>query len=404
MKLFFKLIFLVLLSSLIYPNMVKMVHVFKSGTAVQTTPMPLYGFLRPSVNKLLCNDFTYGIDFGLIYYNSKQFDKGDIYNGSQYDVFERPLTYPPLICWLYHHSLCHMGFPQAILWHLGIQITLLLSASFFILKYYRLSFMFLPVAVSYFVMLFLTPVGLAWVERGQADIYSALAILFLMFAVYESKTYAFILAAFFISIKPTIAPLFVQTLIIYLLINFNYKKLFDFSLFTLIVLMAMFCFPQYSIHYWILVYKARLWLLEGITLVGRMPDTVVFLIPIVSLLAYLIPLYFVRGKDIFLKTFLPYATGLAAVNILLTYSSWEYRTISFLGFIPMVIAWAKAYASDKLYKREFLNLFILFLFVALHGFWVIREVAPKQEYFIASYLAYYLAVAAISLLRIVKQA
>jgi len=260
--------------------------------------------------------------------------------------------------------------------------------------------MFLPVALSYFIILFLTPVGLSWIERGQSDLYSALAILFFMFAVYESKAYAFILSAFFVSLKPTISPLFIQAFILYLLIDFNFKKLLFFFLFTATVLATLLLFPQYSTAFLTLVYKTRLSLVEGITLVRRMPDIVVFLIPIFSLLVYLIPLCLNPQKHIFLKTFLPYSTGLVAINILLTFTSWEYRMISLLGFFPMAIAWVNFYSRDRIYTKEFISLLLIFLFIATHGFWIISAIAPKWEYFIASYMAYYLAIAVISISRI----
>jgi len=281
-------------------------------------------------------------------------------------------------------------------------LMLLLSASYYVLSYYRLSFMAIPVSLIYLIIIFLTPVGLTWVERGQCDIYPALAILFFMFAVYESKASAFILAAFFASLKLTIAPFFIQAFILYLLIDFNYKKLFFFFLFAAVILTTLLIFPQYSIAFLTSVFSVPF--VEGITLVNRMPHIVILLIPFLSLLVYLIPLYLSPRKDLFLKTFLPYSTGLVAIGVLLPPTSWEYRTICFLGFIPMVIAWLNRYSWDKIYTREFISLFLLFLVVTFHGFWFISAIRPAWEYFIASYIAFYLAIAVISISRINTQA
>lgn len=392
-----------LLFSPISSNIVKMIHTFETGKVDQTNPLPLYGFFRPEKNKPVCNDFTFGVDFGQIYYSSKYFSNVDIYKTTKYDVFERPFCYPPILCYLYNKTLCHFLYPQAVILHLFLQIFLLLSASYYVLNYYRLNFMALPVTLIYFIVLFLTPVGLAWAERGQFDIYTALAILFFMFAVYESNAYAFILAAFFASLKPTIAPFFVQAFIVYLLIDFNHKKLLFFFLFAAVILINLLFFPHYSILFLTAVYTIRFWS-QGLTLVNRMPSIIILFIPIISLLVYLIPLGLKAQKHISLKTFLPYATGLVTIDILLTPISWEYRTLCLLGFIPMAIAWFFHYCRDILYRREFILLFLLFLFVSFHCFWFLSSAStmwsPKPEYFIASYIAYYLAIAVISISRI----
>ena len=149
---------------------------------------------------------------------AKHFEDPDIYTG-KYEANNTFPYYPPFLIFLLSKTLAHFVFPTAVLLHIASQVILLLAASYFVLRYYGLGIFILPVSLIYFMVLFLTPVGLSWFERGKFEIYPAISILLFMFAVYENKWYLF-LAALFASIKWTVMPFFAQAFPIYLLFNY----------------------------------------------------------------------------------------------------------------------------------------------------------------------------------------
>ncbi|MBF0512008.1 MAG: DUF2029 domain-containing protein, partial [Candidatus Omnitrophica bacterium] len=230
-------------------NINHLIYSINTGVVWQTDPKPLYGFLQPSSFDPVFSDLTFAVDFSGVYFRSNNFDKGDIYRNRYYDVTHRPLLYSPLICYLYNKTFCHLPFPRSALLHLLFQVFLLMIGTLFVYRYYRLDILILPTLVLYAVLIGLTPVGLSWFERGQFDIYPAVAILFFVFGVTESKWYAFVLSALVASLKWNMIPFFVEGFVFYLLF-YGDKRRFQFlGVFLGIIAVSVILFPQYMRDY-----------------------------------------------------------------------------------------------------------------------------------------------------------
>ncbi|MBF0490879.1 MAG: hypothetical protein HQL15_09790 [Candidatus Omnitrophica bacterium] len=382
----------------VYPQIISNIHKItysiNTGKTTTPTPMPLYGFKHLKNPDPYYKEITFAADFAAVYYTAKNFDKPNIYSG-QYEANHRPVLYPPIIYYTYNKLFCTYPFPKAALLHLLLQAILLLLSSYFILRYYKLEIMFIPVCISYSLILFLTPVGLSEFERGQFDIYPALSILFFMFGIYESNSPAFAYSALFAALKWTIAPFFIQGFIIYLLISKDNKKFKFLGIFTGILLLTLAIFPEQSIQYLQTLYNAQNHHREGFSGITRIPAATIIFIFILSLLLYLIPLIIHERKNLFLKTFLPYMSGLAVLDLFIPSIAWEYRAIYLIGFIPMAIIWITKYTNNSLYKYSFLGSFILIIFIIFHGTWIIGKFPIKLT--LITYVIYYVVTVFISI-------
>ena len=303
--------------------------------------------------------------------------------------------------YLCNKFLCNISFPLAGLYFIFLQVALLIISSYWILRHYRLGIVILPVTVFYCFVLFLTPVGLTWFERGQFDIYSALAILFFMFAVYEKKAYAFVVSGLFFSLKFTAIILFIQAFIIYLLFYRGKGSFKFFCLWMGTLLLTLAFFPrQLVFDSFLALFKFQNQSPAGVTLAGKMPYVYVGVLSILSVLGYLTALLLRKNEGAFLKTFLPYLTALLAFDLLMPVRGWEYRFLCFLGFVPMLIPWAMKYKDDHLYSSVFIFLFAVFLMTGLHAYRIFFVIPEKDIYFTVIYVAYFVVIGIGSILKV----
>jgi len=129
---------------------------------------------------------------------------------------------------------------------------------------------------------------------------------------------------------------------------------------------------------------------------------VLYLILISSLLIYLIFLLRSKDKTVFLKTFLPYLTGLLGLDLLTISQAFEYRTLCFLGFIPMLIAWLMRYKNNFVYKVIFAVGFILFMIEAFHAYTIFTANKLIDVYLTAVYMFYLIFMIITSIIFILK--
>lgn len=384
----------------IISNINNLSHSFATGVRTHTSPMPLYGFGLLDKNRSGLDSDTFAMDFSAVYFGSRNFQEPEFYE-EKYDPFGRSQLYPPMVYYAYGKIIGDASFDNSVLVHLLIQVILLMTITFFILRYYNLYYLIFPIILIYLILLFLTPVGLSWFERGQFDLYPALAIMLFLFAVYESKAYAFGLSAFFASMKWTAALFFVSAFLIYLIFSDEKRKFWFFGIFSGVFALSLIVFPNYSIKYLANLSSLQGNYVEGITLVNRMPMTIIFLLPIIALIFYVIFLFLTKDrKYIFLNTFLPFMSGIAVFGLLMPSITWEYRLVSFIGFIAMAFVWCVKYSNDRVLRTEFILTFAVFLIGGFHCFWILGISNPKMEYMILVYLAYFIAMTIFTLLRL----
>lgn len=289
----------------IISNINKLSYSFISGKITKSSPLLYMVYI---VGKRLdqgFEDITFAEDFSSVYEIAKHLDKPDIYTG-KYDFIGRTTPYPPILFYLYKKIFSDMPFAQAALSYIFLQVLILIISSYWVLRYYRLGIMIIPVSVLYFFILFLTPVGLGWFERGQFDIYSGVAILFLMFAIYESKSYAFVLSAFFASLKFSAILFILQAFVIYLIFFRNPKALKSFILFVSVVLLTFIFFPVSLIKSYLVCcieFNNASHFVDGISLQRIMPFWSIKYVPILGLSCYFLILFLKKKEPVFFKTF-----------------------------------------------------------------------------------------------------
>ena len=393
----------ILLWGLLWPrissNVSNLSQSIMTGKVIHTIPDPLYGFLHFESKNSAFNNHTFAVDFAGVYFIVRNFDKNDIYSGN-YDP-RGPIVYSPGMLYFYKKTFCRMPFGVAAVAHLGFQVVLLLLSTIFILRYYKLSMMIVPVSLLYAVLITCSPVGLAWFERGQFDVYAAIALLFFVFGVYESKGYAFALAALFAAFKLTIAVIFIQGFIIYLWMGSHKVKWKFSSMFAGIFLFAFILFPKKLPGFFMCLQKVQN-SPQGLTLVNKLPASVCGAIPVFCVLLFLLLVFFARDKESALrKFFLPYMTGLAGLNLLLLANNSEYRIMCCLGFIPLMFVWFFRLCKDRWYCCGTMACFFLFLLTVFHSLWFLGLDVVSWDDLILAYIAYYLAIVLVSFSRVI---
>ncbi|MBF0594299.1 MAG: hypothetical protein HQL22_04960 [Candidatus Omnitrophica bacterium] len=395
----FSLLTAIIISPLIFVNIQNFFYSVQTGVPSKTTPESLRGFVRFNSPSPEFKELTYTEDFKPVYVASKKFinfNNPNIYNK---EIFGCPHQnrYPPLLYFLYNKTFCNFSFPTATLLHLFSQILLLVLASFYILCYYNLAIMIIPVTVIYCAVLFLTPIGLFWLERGQFDIYVALSIMFFLFAAIESKSPFFALSAIFMSLKPTIFPFYIQAFIVYLAFNWNLEKLKHLAIFISLILVTLIIFPNCWMPYLLSCIDYQTNYSSHITLIKTFPALLLTFLLAINLTAYLTSLFVNRNKNILQNTFLPYMSSICVLSLSLASINFEYRIIALLGFIPMIFVWLIKIHNDQSYKIEFSIFFLLLIYVEFHGYWNFTTWLPSDDIIITTYLAYYLTVSLISI-------
>ena len=380
-----------------------------TGKIMETKPWPLAGFLRSNNKEPQCESLTFAADFSAFYISARHLNQPDIYTGKYDCLIKTPprlLPYPPFIFYVFNKLFCNLPFAQSVLCYLFLQVAILIVSSYWILRYYQLGEMILPVSVFYCFILFLTPVGLTWFERGQVEIYSAVSILFFMFAVYERKSYAFLLAAFFGSLKFANAFFFFQAFFCLLILFRDIKTVRFLGIFIGIILLTFIFFPMDLISSYLnCCYKYQLLReTQGISLIGRTPFMGVVPILIFSLLIYPLSLL-IRNRNtqkVFFETFLPYMTALAAFDLLIPRIAYEYRTLCLLGFVPVLIPWLVKYKGNYIYKTVFISCFALFMLFAFHSYSIFLNIPTTSGCFIYVYMIYFLVITIFSVLFILR--
>jgi len=148
-----------------------------------------------------------GADFAQIYFPAQQISRtAESYREGTSDPWGRPSRYPPLVHRACAGTICQLPYGPASLAHVVLQYLLLLVSLLYVFRRWNLQDSLLPALLLVNVCLFLSPVGLAWFERGQFTLYVALSILWLTFGLIERSTPSIALATLFAYVKWTAFP------------------------------------------------------------------------------------------------------------------------------------------------------------------------------------------------------
>lgn len=318
-----------------------------NGYGEQVFPQPLYGFTRIYERP---NTVEYhavkrlAADYAQVYFPSQEFSSlTQNYETGYLDPWKRPSRYAPLIHYICSISFCKLDYGYASFAHMLVQI--LLFYLFFIAAFKMLqieSDMQSGLVIATF-LLFLTPTGLGWLERGQFSLYVCLAYLLLILGIMKKNNLLIVASALFAYVKWTSLPFLFVMMIVHLLGSRDRKELIKNSsmalIYLLIIILLSLAFRSRFLHF-----------LDGVLIQEADVD------PVGISMAQLLPLWAVKGFPllaIFCGYFclirnnrkfdqlIPYLTGVGILMLTYPTVAFEYGIPSLLCFIPLIFYWAR---------------------------------------------------------------
>lgn len=335
----------------------------------RTFPQPFTGLWRipDRVNAIEHNAVDrLTVDYAQVYFPSQEFSSlTRNYETGYLDPWERPSRYAPFIHYLCSISFCKLDYGYASFLHILTQT--LLFYFFFIIAFKMLNIesdlWFGLLLVS--VLLFATPAGLGWFERGQFSLYVAISYLLLMIGFLKNKPVFILASALFAYVKWTSFPFLLVVFIIYLLSSKNRREgvrnIQMALMYLLIILLLSLSFRSKFIHFIEGLYTQELYVEPvGISMAQLLPASIVKGLPFI--LIFLGYLYLRRSNKNF-NHLIPYLIGSGI--LLLTYPTvaFEYNIPNLFCFIPLVFYWTRN--SDPMSK---IVRYAFFLFIFLISF------------------------------------
>jgi hypothetical protein len=336
-------------------------------------PKPFYTFMPVPVDGEKRG--ALGADFSQVYHSAAALTAGD----SAYqprdpafrDRFGRQPNYPPLTNHLYM-PLSLLPYRDALMVHvLGIQV-LLAGLTFWVLSklgHRQRS----PLAIVTNLMLVaLTSVGFAQLERGQFDLVVAASYLLIMGALYAGRaaTGFAVAAAFLGALKWTSAPLLLAISFVALAASAPLRRKLTFYLVPLVLVSSALVFARDLPEYWV---SLRHWELEvvplEISLEQFLPAVVVKGMAVLCTLGFALLCWWRgrRGADgtkILQAAVVPFAIGLGIMMLWLPKMAYEYRMATLLGLLPILMVWLDRGLVSIRLRQATAFLFGLFCLVA----------------------------------------
>ena len=306
-----------------------------------------------------------GIDFAQVYFPSKTLANLEInYSTGDGDPLKRPSRYAPLIHYLCAISICNLDYGLATFLHMLIQLALFYLSLFYALIKLDLKKYILTSVLLVNYLLFLTPVGISWFERGQFSLYVASAYLWLILGLQTRNPFLILLSACFSFVKWTSLPFVFVLLAVNILGNVRNRKELKRAFLLAGIFAAVFVlfslpFISQTKFYLIGLYQQELTSeADGISLMVFLPRTLVKTLPF--LLIGLGWLAIRRLKEP--MQLIPYFTGAAILLITYPTLAYDYSMPVLMGFIPLLFAWARLpQAANNPVNGLTLILFFFFL-------------------------------------------
>lgn len=342
---------------------------------------PRYGFMRVTTgeNSLGCNgEERLAADFAQIYFPSRFNIKTiDSYaEQTTADPWLRPSRYPPLLHKICSLTLAKIPYGWASFSHLFIQLILLCYILWLSCKTYKITKYFRKILILSFVIIFLTPSGLAWFERGQFSTYLAVGYALLLVGIHTKKSIFFVSSAIFCFIKWTSIAFLFPFFLFLILSEFRNKflnKNHDLSLiYNLILFLITF------ISYFILFYSEGIAFLRDALIQedsftptpmsiysGNLKDVPKFIIPItLSIIAFLV---LIRKNNVY-PAYAPLVLIFVIYSTLHPTLSYDYSSPVYIGLLPFLI-FSSLHLNEKIrfsesskYKISYVIVYMVIVF------------------------------------------
>ena len=347
--------------------------IYGDFSATRLSPAPIY---RPV--RIPKNDFTakydapnrLTADFAQIYFPVRGGALGDAYlRATTLDPWWRPSRYPPLVHFLCSMTLCRLKYGYASFLNGLIQTVLFVSILYVAFESLGISAYFLPCLLLVDCLLFLTPAGLTWFERGQFSLYVGISYLLVSLGLLKRNMLLIVLGALSAFVKWTAFPFLAVVLAVFVLrpASSREERLFNMRAATavcmVITLLSVLFIEESSLFIRGLLEQELYLPPNRLSLASYLPRLFVKCLPFLLILVGCIAARRQRPIDL-----TPYLAGTAIILLLYPTLAFNYNVATLLGLIPLMIYWAlRAEPTGALTQKTILCLFLAFVIVASFG-------------------------------------
>jgi hypothetical protein len=339
-----------------------------------------------------------GADFAQIYFGARALRAGQSpYAKPSPDPFGRRPGYGPFTYWL-AVPLTVLPYHAALLVHTFVQFGVFVAATAVALRLTG-TLPHLPAVLCPAVLLLLmTRIGLAYLERGQFDLYVAASYLLVFTYLFRPRVSLVLGAGVLAALKWTALPLLGALALFVFVAGPRGSRRFVLFAAPLIAVASFLLLPDLRfiehVQYWEGTVRP-----QGASLGYVMPGWIGKVLPILTALAVAAVLRY-RGRDAEFDDALravavPLGLALAIQGVVLGTASYEYRAVSLLGLVPVLAIWVERAARvPTALKAATVVGFGLFLVVAfrVHNLVII----PRLEFVVLIYLAASMGFAALA--------
>jgi len=289
--------------------------------------------------------------------------------------------------WLYL-PLTYLSYVNALLVHTLVTLTALCAVSAFLLWKMQLQRHIAPVLLAQACLLLLTPIGFTHLERGQFDIYVAIAAALCVACSYwPSSALGPALASGAIgALKWTAPPFLYCFAALGVLVGPKSRRRTFFAI-PLITAVTTALFYNEVKEYWhtIQVYELQAEpSARSLTFEHFVPRMAVKVLPIAATLLLAVAIWVwrparTRRHETFRALAVPFSLALMNLSICFGTLSFEYHTVSTLGMLPGVVVWLEREPQVSLrLKALTAGVYAAFLVVAFRIFELAFALAPQQ--------------------------
>lgn len=308
-------------------------------------------------------------DFGAVYFPAcAPAPLEDAYRAdTTADPWKRPSRSAPLVLFACRVTLCRLSYGAAALIHVALQWLLFLASVHYTMRRLDLSRHTFAVITSVNALVFLTPVGLSFLERGQFTLYVGLAYLWGMLALTKSRSRYAGLAALFGFVKWTSFPFLLVSLGGHPLAARTRRELRHRTILPAVAggvaLLLTLALPAAGLAavQGMLAQEATAFP-EGISLVLLVPRPLVKALPFLFVL--LVAASGRWGAHRGSRASAPLLAGIAVVLAAYPTLAFDYSAPYLAAFLPFLIAWARDQAAEARFARAVPIAFALFLLAA----------------------------------------
>ena len=306
-------------------------------------------------------------DFAQVYFPAhKRQPLEDAYTSNTKDPWGRQSRYPPLFHYICSLTYCNLDYGPASFVNLILQLVLFIAAYIYAFIRLNLKTDLIPNLILLGFCLFLTPVGLAWFERGQFTLYVGLAYLCLLLGLMQRSWFWIVLSAIFSYIKWTSFPYTFTILAVFLVTSPTRDDLKQglllAGLYGTVILLLFVSFLKAGI-----IFIDGLLLQElsfepaGVNLAYFLPVYVVKLLP-----AFLVLLGWILLKRKGFQDQIPFFVSAAILMSAYPTLAYDYNLPSLMVFVPFLIYWSKL--PETSIKVGKLELYIFYGFLVAASF------------------------------------